>query len=98
MGSDNPIRMLKKSASSVLASFSPQRGLDRLTNSAARTDLVPLIRRTVRSRGTTSALHSLRPCLPEWRVLAHQGWADEKSGIFEHPAAIFSCCATRAEI
>src|SRR3979409_1640355 len=40
----------------------PQRGPGRLTNSAARTDVVLLIRRTVRPRGYASALHSLRPC------------------------------------
>ena len=31
-------------------------------HSAARTDLVLLIRRTVRPRGHASGLHSLRPC------------------------------------
>jgi hypothetical protein len=49
------------------ASFShrsdPQRGPGRLTYSAARTDVVLLIRRTVRPRGYASALYSL---LPRW--------------------------------
>jgi len=51
-----------RSPSSVFASFDLQRGPSRLTNSAARTDLVLLIRRTVHPRGYVSALHSLRPC------------------------------------
>ncbi len=37
-------------------------GPGRLTNSAARTHVVLLIRRTVRPRGYVEALHSLRPC------------------------------------
>ena len=40
----------------------PQRGPGRLTASAARTDLVLLIRRTVRPRGYARGLPSLRPC------------------------------------
>jgi len=55
--------MLKQSASSVLASFRPSTGTRPPHHSAARTDLVLLIRRTVRPRGYASALHSLRPCL-----------------------------------
>jgi hypothetical protein len=54
--------MLKKPASSVLASFRPSTGTRPSHHSAARTDLVLLIRRTVRPRGYAS-LHSLRPCL-----------------------------------
>jgi hypothetical protein len=54
--------MLKKSASGVLASFRPSTGTRPPHHSAARTDLVLLIRRTVRPRGYASALHSLRPC------------------------------------
>jgi O-antigen ligase len=60
--SSRPSRMLKKSASFVLASFSPSTGTRPPHHSAARTDLVLLIRRTVRPRGYASALHSLRPC------------------------------------
>ena len=55
-------RMLKKSASGVLASFRPSTGTRPPHHSAARTDLVLLIRRTVRPRGYASAHHSLRPC------------------------------------
>ena len=55
-------RMLKKSASFFSLRSDPQRGPSRLTNSAARTDVVLLIRRTVRPRGYASGLLSLRPC------------------------------------
>jgi len=54
--------MLKKSASSVLASFRPSTGTRPPHHSAARTNLVLLIRRTVRPRGYASGLHLLRPC------------------------------------
>src|ERR1700675_4869412 len=54
--------MLKKSASVVLASFRPSTGTRPPHHSAARTDLVLLIRRTVRPKGYASDLHSLRPC------------------------------------
>ena len=45
------IRILKKSASSVLASLRASTGTQPPHHSAARTDLVLLIRRTVRPRG-----------------------------------------------
>ena len=54
--------MLKKAASFVLASFRPSTGTRPPHHSAARTDMVLLIRRTVRPRGYASGLHSLRPC------------------------------------
>jgi hypothetical protein len=54
--------MLKKSASGVLASFRSSTGTRPPHHSAARTDVVLLIRRTVRPRGYASVLHSLRPC------------------------------------
>jgi len=54
--------MLKKSASSVLASEASSTGTRPPHHSAARTDLVLLIRRTVRPRGYASVLRSLRPC------------------------------------
>ena len=54
--------MLKQSASGVLASFRPSTGTRPPHHSAARTDVVLLIRRTLRPRGYASALHSLRPC------------------------------------
>lgn len=55
-------RPLKKSASAVLASSRPSTGTGPPPHSAARTDLVSLIRRTMRPRGYASSLHSLRPC------------------------------------
>ena len=50
------------SASVVLASFRSSTGTRPPHHSAARTDLVLLIRRTVRPRGYVSGLHLLRPC------------------------------------
>ena len=55
-------RMLKKSASGVLVSLRSSTGTRPPHHSAARTNLVLLIRRTVRPRGYASGLHSLRPC------------------------------------
>src|SRR6266850_5853679 len=55
----------------VLASFRPSTGTRPPHHSAARTDLVLLIRRTVRPRGYASGLLSLRPCLGQgasWRA------------------------------
>src|SRR4029077_19164153 len=81
-------RMLKKSASSVLASFRPSTGTRPPHHSAARTDLVLLIRRTVRPRGYASALHSLRPCwtaflsiLREYLLLCHTFRASKFSSV-----------------
>ena len=92
---ENPCRMLKMSASFVLASlrgstyptrrtrclgslgwageksYASAQDTARLTNSAARTNVVLLIRRTVRL--AAAALN----------------------GHFEHPAAVFCCCAAR---
>jgi len=66
--------MLKKSASFVLASFRPSKGPRPPHHSAARTNLVLLIGRTVRPRGY--AWPSLAAVLPRTsRVLAHRGWA-----------------------
>src|SRR5437867_1766510 len=64
-------RMLKKSASFVLASFRPPTGTRPPHHSTARTDLVLLIRRTVRPRGYASG-SSLAAALLD--------------GLFEHPA------------
>ena len=63
--------MLKKSASGVLASFRPSTGTQPPHHSAARTDVVLLIRRTVRPRGYASG-PSLAAALLD--------------GLFEHPA------------
>jgi hypothetical protein len=66
-----PSRMLKKSASSVLTSFRPSTGNRPPHHSAARTNLVLLIRRTVRPRGYASGFDSPAALL---------------DGLFEHPA------------
>jgi len=50
--------MLKDAASVVLASFRPSTGTRPPHHSAARTDLVRLIRRTVRPRGYASGFDS----------------------------------------
>jgi hypothetical protein len=84
--------MLKKVASFVLASFRSSTGTRPPHHSAARTNVVLLIRRTVRPRGYASG-SSLAAALPaERRVLARRGWAGEKSGLFEHPAKVFASC------
>ena len=57
----------------VLASFRSSTGTRPPHHSAARTDLVLLIRRTVRPRGYASDLHSLRPCLR--RGVSWHAWA-----------------------
>jgi len=66
--------MLKKSASVVLTSFRPSTGTRPPHHSAARTDMVLLIRRTVRPRGYASGFHSPAASLPEH---------------FEQPAGIY---------
>jgi hypothetical protein len=54
--------MLKQPAIFVLASFKPSTGTRPPHISAARTNVVLLIRRTVRPKGYASGFHSLRPC------------------------------------
>ena len=76
--------MLKKSASVVLASFRPSTGTRPPHHSAARTDLVLLIRRTVRpTEGTPPGFDSPAALLDD---------------LFEHPAGVFCCCAIRATL
>ena len=53
--------------------------------SAARTDLVLLIRRTVRPRGYVSGFLSPAASLGEGRVSARRGWAGENIDHIEHP-------------
>src|SRR5437762_13528136 len=67
----NPNRMLKKSASFVLAAFRPSTGTRPPHHSAARTDVVLLIRRSVRPRGYASGLHPLSPCWTNVLPLSH---------------------------
>jgi hypothetical protein len=62
--------MLKMSANFVLASFRPSTETRPPHHSAARTDLVLLIRRTVRPRGYDSGFDSPAALL---------------DGLFEHP-------------
>jgi hypothetical protein len=66
-------RMLKKPASFVLASFKSSTGTRPPHHSVARTNLVLLIRRTVRPRGYASG-PSLAAALLD--------------GLFEHPAGV----------
>ena len=79
-------RMLKKPASFVLGSSKSSTGTRPPHHSAARTDVVLLIRRTVRPRGYASDFDSPTALLGKRRVLARQGWAGEMSGLFDHPA------------
>ena len=65
--------MLKNHASGVLASFRLSTGTRPPHHSAARTDLVLLIRRTVRPNGYASGFDSPAALL---------------EGLFEHPAGI----------
>jgi len=67
--------MLKKTASGVLALFKPSTGTRPPHHSAARTDLVLLIRRTVRPRGYASGLSLAAALL---------------NGLFEHPEAMLT--------
>ena len=53
--------------------------------SAARTDVVLLIRRTVRPRGYASGFLSPAASLGEGCVSAHRGWVGESIDHFEHP-------------
>ena len=74
-------RILKKSASGVLGSSKFSTGTRPPHHSAARTDLVLLIRRTVRPRGYASGFDSPAALL---------------DGLFEHPAGVCSFCPRRA--
>jgi len=86
--------MLKTSAASFSHRSGPQRGPSRLTTRwrAQTQRSLFVIRRTVRPRGYTSALYSLRPCprnvasLGKEAILADSGQAGEKSGLFDHPS------------
>jgi hypothetical protein len=85
--------MLKQSASFVLGSKVSSTGTRPPHHSAARTDVVLLIRRTVRPRGYASGFDSPAALPAERRVLARRGWVGEMSELFEHPAGVFSFCA-----
>jgi hypothetical protein len=64
----------------VLSSSKSSTGTRLPHHSAARTDVVLLIRRTVRPRGYASGFDSPATLL---------------NGLFEHPARLLSSCATR---
>jgi len=81
--------MLKMSLSFVLGSSKSSTGTRPPHHSAARTDVVLLIRRTVRPIGYASGFESSAALPTERRVLARRGWAGEKSQLFERPA--WSC-------
>ncbi len=74
--------MLKKSASFVLDSSKSSTGTRPPHHSAARTNVVLLIRRTVRPRGYASGFDSP---------------ADLLNGPFEHPARVYACYPKRAD-
>ena len=78
--------MLKKFASFVLGSEASSTGTLPPHISAARTNAVVLIRRTVRPRGYASGFDSPAALSAERRVLAREGWVGENRGLFEHPA------------
>jgi hypothetical protein len=89
-------RMLKKSASIVLVSFRPSTGTRPPHHSAARTDVVLLIRRTVRPRGYASGPHSLRPCWTAFVSILQGNVFLSKAGTDEaHPPAPFSVAGGR---
>ncbi len=81
------------SSSFVLASLRSSTGTRPPHHSAARTDVVLRIRRTVRPRGYVSGLRSLRPCLGLGASRRARVERVEKSGHFEHPAN-HSCVST----
>ena len=85
-------RMLKMSASFVLGLSKSSTGTRPPHHSVARTNVVLLIRRTVRPRGYASGFDSPAALLGTRRVLARWGWAGAKAGHFEHPVGGYSSC------
>jgi hypothetical protein len=73
-------RLLIKSASFVLASFRPSTGTRPPHHSAARTDLVLLIRRTVRPRGYASG--------PSLAAALLDGLSEQPARIYERACDI----------
>ena len=87
-------RPLKNPASIVLASRRGSTGTRPPHHSAARTDVVLLIRRTVRPRGYASPLLSLRPCLrngASWRTGV--GWVRRRA-LLNNQLALLEPCMT----
>ncbi len=84
------------SASFVLGSSKSSTGTRPPHHSAARTDVVLLIRRTVRPRGYASGFDSLAALFGTRRISVRQGWVGEKSEHFEHPVGFsFVVCHYR---
>ena len=69
----------------VLGSRKSSTGTRPPHHSPARTNLVLLIRRTVRPRGYASGFDFPAASLGEGRVSARRGWAGENIAHFEHP-------------
>jgi len=74
--------MLKTTSSFVLGSSKSSTVTRPPHHSAARTDLVLLIRRTVRPRGYASGFDSPAALPGSRRVSARQGWAGEEGWPF----------------
>jgi hypothetical protein len=89
--------MLKPAFSFVLGSSKSSTGTRPPHHSAARTDVVLLIRRTVRPRGYASGFDSPAALPAERRVLARWGWVGEMSELFEHPAGTIPGRATPSD-
>ena len=73
------------SSSFVLGSLKSSTGTRPPHHSAARTDVVLLIRRTVHPRGYASGFNLPVALLGPRRVSARQGWEGGKAEHFEHP-------------
>jgi hypothetical protein len=79
--------MLKMASNFVLGSGKSSTETRPPHHSAARTNVVLLIRRTVRPRGYASGFLSPAASLGEGRS-ARRGWAGENIGHFEHPLGL----------
>ena len=93
-------RLLTKSASGVLASFRSSTGTRPPHHSAARTNVVLLIRRTVRPRGYASGLHSLRPCctafLNSLRAIQLLSVRTDLASLLESSSSLSTNCLIKA--
>jgi len=77
--------MLKMTPNFVLGSRKSSTDTRPPHHSAARTDVVLLIRRTVRPRRFASGFLPTAVSLGEERVSARRGWVGENIDHFEHP-------------
>jgi len=69
------------------------RSNSRMLNKSASFVLTSL-RGSTHGKEYDSRLRSLRPCLGKARLM-RQGWAGEKSGLFEHPAGYLDAVVDR---